>query len=808
MAEVSSFDLEDSKDFPTLGSEPLDLIPPNKKTISTTSSDEDEHTLLNAPQQKEETKRSRTRHDAKAPTILPDSTIFGDHFVSGHIGVRYVKYRTDLTNLLKHQHQLKDFIITPISSNISPKQDKTDDNRNSETNGTESRHQQYLPDLLLSRDDWQRKVIVELTFPSIDDEENQPQVRQFEESFKHALYLETPIILISCPGTDFACITIASLINRLIPDRRANPSIVLKLPFIKPTCREDWNQEKSQEPVERQSAGKCIVDEINFEPGDSGHNSSDSNDGSLNNQTESLSPSTSHTTPAQSWTEMSYSDPVNELHSKRNSALCTLTDVWDQWCAFRSSINPLRSIGVCLEVSEELINDYIGSLRWMGEPVRLIILKRDQFTRLPGANDNNPSLPWRYQDFLTQTILANSFKLGLVVESTPSKQPGNGQNYSVATCLQYLDRFYTRIFKKNCDSLRTYDDCLLLPLQPLSSDLNSETYATFESDKRKYLQYKLAMMEALKCVQDRYGTDRPDDKPLILMVLGAGRGPLVDCFIEAIEDLSYKSKIKIFALDKNTSSVIALRYKLATSWRDRRTGDGNLIEVEVAESDMRVWEPEEKADIIATELLGSFGCNELSPECIDGVWKFCTERTISIPRDYTSYISPLTSYRIYQNVCKKKHIEKDKFAFDRVYVCKLRNVHSIAEPKELFTFSHKDVSKPPGKESTNDRYMKLNFTIKDNVICHGFGGYFSATLFGTKTLSTVPEKKTPNMDSWFPAFIPLQCPIELNRGDTMEVHFWRKTSSASVWYEWLVTRPVRSRLHTMMADGKGMSKII
>lgn len=35
-------------------------------------------------------------------------------------------------------------------------------------------------------------------------------------------------------------------------------------------------------------------------------------------------------------------------------------------------------------------------------------------------------------------------------------------------------------------------------------------------------------------------------------------------------------------------------------------------------ADMRTFRPPEKADIIVSELLGSFGDNELSPECIDG----------------------------------------------------------------------------------------------------------------------------------------------------------------------------------------------
>ena len=38
--------------------------------------------------------------------------------------------------------------------------------------------------------------------------------------------------------------------------------------------------------------------------------------------------------------------------------------------------------------------------------------------------------------------------------------------------------------------------------------------------------------------------------------------------------------------------------------------------------DMRMLELPEKVDILITELLGSFGDNELSPECLDGAVRF------------------------------------------------------------------------------------------------------------------------------------------------------------------------------------------
>lgn len=44
--------------------------------------------------------------------------------------------------------------------------------------------------------------------------------------------------------------------------------------------------------------------------------------------------------------------------------------------------------------------------------------------------------------------------------------------------------------------------------------------------------------------------------------------------------------------------------------------------------DMRFIEVPEKADILVSELLGSFGDNELSPECLDGAMRFLKGRGV------------------------------------------------------------------------------------------------------------------------------------------------------------------------------------
>lgn len=62
-------------------------------------------------------------------------------------------------------------------------------------------------------------------------------------------------------------------------------------------------------------------------------------------------------------------------------------------------------------------------------------------------------------------------------------------------------------------------------------------------------------------------------------------------------------------------SLLFLRLE---NWKFEEWGD----QVTVVSCDMREWTAPEKADIIVSELLGSFGDNELSPECLDGAQHF------------------------------------------------------------------------------------------------------------------------------------------------------------------------------------------
>lgn len=479
----------------------------------------------------------------------------------------------------------------------------------------------------------------------------------------------------------------------------------------------------------------------------------------------------------------------------KRSTTSKFSSGWQRWNVFRSHLERTSmDVAVCLKIDNELDLTEEEALRWYGEPIRMIVINEDAFTKNSTKSDSI-CLPAQIKDFVDGCSGKNGLRVNLVLEYTSEDNVNAYCNY-LTQLMQYIaNRYYT--------VLADWNDKLQSPLQPLSSNLSSSTYGVFEMDSIKYIKYRDAMVAAIKDVIANNAHCAVQGHTFILMVLGAGRGPLVDSFISAIQkaaDSSVGYKFKIYALDKNPSSVRALKYKQRTTWYDQC----GFWETEVVEADMRSWDPSVKADIIASELLGSLGDNELSPECLDGVWRMAKPETINIPQEYTSYISPVSSWSAHQRISTLQSC--DQYPYDQIYVARLTNCYHIADPKQLFHFEHKDISIPPDMKMHNQRYTTLSFVSKIDTVCHGFVGYFHAKLYKDVHISTVRGQATPDMNSWFPVYIPIESAIQMRSGDTLDLHFWRKEDSIRVWYEWVVTSPMRSRFHSPRGNGSVMSK--
>lgn len=234
-------------------------------------------------------------------------------------------------------------------------------------------------------------------------------------------------------------------------------------------------------------------------------------------------------------------------------------------------------------------------------------------------------------DAVVRVRALEQLKIQVVISGAPRHANGH---FAYCDYIRHLHSQMPRLSEKE-EFESPYYDYLQAPLQPLMDNLESQTYETFERDPVKYALYEEAILQAL---QDRAGA------PTVLMVVGAGRGPLVKASLRAGKEAGYDSKnLTIYAVEKNPNAIVTYecssrtdthlslmpffyvvvvvvvvgRRRLLNLKRDE-WGD----QVMVIDHDMRTWQAPQKADILVSELLGSFGDNELSPECLDGAQRF------------------------------------------------------------------------------------------------------------------------------------------------------------------------------------------
>lgn len=279
----------------------------------------------------------------------------------------------------------------------------------------------------------------------------------------------------------------------------------------------------------------------------------------------------------------------------------------------RSTKTP--SLTPALDLSNPLPPSQGAIARWAAEPVKHIWLPAGSF--IPNAK-GYPVLSKATQAFIRG--LSKHQPTFVLSGTADGRHPSGGQ----AAYCQYLRHITTQAGPSAYISPQGpteiaggYGDYLQAPLQPLADDLGSATYDVFESDPVKYHQYEEAVFQ---CVMDEE-RQPPDGEPFVIVIAGAGRGPLVAATLRALDRAQRDARL--YAVEKNAAAFTTLQERKALEWGDA---------VEILFGDMRTLPVPELADILVSELLGSFGDNELSPECIDGATRFLKRTSRPRPR--------------------------------------------------------------------------------------------------------------------------------------------------------------------------------
>lgn len=395
-------------------------------------------------------------------------------------------------------------------------------------------------------------------------------------------------------------------------------------------------------------------------------------------------------------------------------------------CDFWNNIK-IENVSVMLYLSQEVDHDVIS--RWCTEPISAVIVHAAKFVH----EYKVPVLPDYLQTMLQKFIKKSPPAIILVSDSNQST---------------YIKGLKWLVSKVEIDPA---SDILVDPLQPLKDDLSLGIYEVFEKDVIKYDQYEKAILRALEKM------NLPSVK---ILVIGPGRGPLIDRLLKVIKKLELQ--VEIDSVEKNSNCYAILEERNRTEWN----GSISLIK-----DDVRTLKHIDY-NLVISELLGSFGCNELCPEVLQN---FTNKNTLMIPQSYENYLQP-----VYSPLASKIRDEQ----LERPYLVKLDSFYSMSDIQPIWKFSH------PTKSKTS-RLKAINYHVPYKGKVNAFKGFFIANLYENIQIGIHPQMEEGLCKSWYPFLFPI-LEIHCNSNSNLSLLIERICYN-KVWYEWTINNKVYNK---------------
>ncbi|GME80673.1 unnamed protein product [Ambrosiozyma monospora] len=548
------------------------------------------------------------------------------------------------------------------------------------------------------------------------------------------------------------------------------------------------------------------------------------------------------------------------------------------WNTIRIQCNYSSNLTVSLGSPKQSIPEYVVN-RWLIEPIQFYLISASRFIpnskNYPVLNKFNQLIIWKYIQrkchnppiLLLHGVDKKDNELVTKLRSVALKHTdsetgminvdGNEVYLGDLSYVNYLRHLLNSSLYNNQltpvenfalnNTKPPFVDTLQSPLEPHAYNVSNTMYKVFEQDKVKYDCYERAIISALmdlvasgfqhlkgtattpKTSKDNMnGIEYSGSSPLSqrdilkIMVVGPGRGPLIEKLFNAIRFLNLNiHKIQITAIEKNSNVMIYLNQRNEEFWANK---------VHIVNEDVRFWRPsnsnEQGFHLVVSELLGSFGCNELAPEVLAGLSKYRDPSLcVFIPQNLTTYISPIISPAIYRKLLDSNDPNK----FNKLYIPTVETFDTpSSKAAKLWTFDFPSPTVPlPTQNATlpstsvsttsnstsntittnttvataqdfplysysrlgsnrdNKRQVQTTLKCRRKGTIHGLLGFFTAVLYKSIVISNNPQQPVPaNLISWLPCFFPLDTPITLTDDQELSIFMKRDTDGARVWYEW------------------------
>jgi type II protein arginine methyltransferase len=507
-----------------------------------------------------------------------------------------------------------------------------------------------------------------------------------------------------------------------------------------------------------------------------------------------------------------------ERYTETNAEVDVDTELygsWDSWNVIRSVceysprlsignksailllINQVTNLCLALLIPQELPLESLQS-RWFAEPLGFLLFTAATF--LPNSkgqlqlSKGQQSLIFRYMRqqqppwlllYDIEPSLDHKESEPTESSSTATTEAGKNALEKTLTNLQRLGMHlrYFRLLQRHQPAKTAmekfgsrYEDYLQPPMQPLSDNLDSRLSEGIETDPTKYEWYERAITHALTDWDEKQKPTSGPDKRVVIAVVGPGRGPLVTRALRASD--ATKVPVEMWAVEKNPLTYVVLEQHNKHDW-------GGVVNI--VHSDIRAWKGPSrsasdakdvafgKVDILVSELLGSFGDNELSPESLDSIQHvLATPHGISIPSSYSAHLTPILAPRVHGQISRTALT--NPVAYDTTYCVYLYAIDYLATSvpdrpyiQQAWEFVHplpaSTLFTPEARVNKhNVRFSKLKFTCKNRGVVSGIAGYLEVVLYdGGKgklvELSMRPDtidKKSKDILRWLPMYFPLK----------------------------------------------------
>ena len=187
----------------------------------------------------------------------------------------------------------------------------------------------------------------------------------------------------------------------------------------------------------------------------------------------------------------------------------------------------------------------------------------------------------------------------------------------------------------------------------------------------------------------------------------------------------------------------------------------------------------ERADVLLTETMGTFGLDEgLLGSMIDGRVRFLKPRGTLIPQSLELFMVPVELPGFYQHMVDFWASGRYEVDFSPVRRFAANNFHPLKLDEEAFLSNPLSLVQIPFSTAvTSDMESEVSFYATRRGRMHGLAGWFAVELLKGMSLSNAPGSPTSH---WGLAFFPVEQPVVLERGNRIRVAV-RSMSNGAVW---------------------------